>query len=52
MDLDRRDALNLLDALDEWMDTCGPKELDADDVGLDSDRYDELVRRLKDETNG
>jgi len=46
MNLSPQDCRNLLDALAEWNDTIGPKELSATDDGLDSSRYDDLHARL------
>ena len=42
----KRDAANILDALNEWDEEIGPKELDENDVGLNAERYDELKARL------
>ena len=40
MSLEQKEAENLLEALEEWENcpNCGPKELEEDDIGLDSDR--------------
>jgi hypothetical protein len=44
------DRLNLIDVLLEWdgHPDLGPKELDNDDVGLDSERYTDIMQRLID----
>jgi hypothetical protein len=42
----KTDAENILDALNEWEDFIGPKELDENDVGLNAERYDELKAKL------
>ena len=46
MNLSTQDCRNLLDALAEWNDIIGPKELSATDDGLDSSRFDDLRARL------
>jgi hypothetical protein len=38
---------NLLDALYEWNDEVGAKELEDHEVGLNHERYEEIVKRLK-----
>ena len=48
MRLSKSDAANILDALNEWDDTIGAKELDDDEVGLDYQRWVELKLRLTD----
>ena len=50
MSLSKEDALNILDALNEWDDSIGAKELDDDEVGLDYQRWVELKLRLMDFT--
>ena len=54
MRLSKKDALNILDALNEWDETIGAKELNDDEVGLDYQRWVELKLRLMDflETKG
>ena len=49
MKLTKKDALNILDVLKEWNEhpDLGPKELEELEVGLDSDRHEELVERLE-----
>jgi len=46
--LTKSDAANILDALNEWDETIGAKELDEDEVGLDYQRWVELKLRLMD----
>ena len=46
--LSKSDAANILDALNEWDETIGAKELDDDEVGLDYQRWVELKLRLMD----
>jgi len=48
MRLSKSDAANILDALNEWDETIGAKELDDDEVGLDYQRWVELKLRLTD----
>ena len=48
MRLSKKDALNILDALNEWDETIGAKELNDDEVGLDYQRWVELKLRLMD----
>ena len=47
MQLTHADCEDLIDALQEWNDTVGPKELGLNEVGLDSDRFEDLMRRLR-----
>jgi hypothetical protein len=46
MILTESDKLNLVDTLKEWEECVGFKEMDEADVGLDHDRYVNLMRRL------
>jgi len=46
MILNDKDKQNLIDALKEWEECIGCKELDEEDVGLNHDRYVNLMRRL------
>ena len=48
MRLSKEDAANILDALTEWDDTIGAKELVDDEIGLDYQRWVELKLRLID----
>ena len=52
MSLSKEDAANILDALNEWDDSIGAKELNDDEVGLDYQRWVELKLRLMDFTEG
>jgi chemotaxis protein CheY-P-specific phosphatase CheC len=49
--LSTEDAANILDALTEWAETIEPKELDDNEVGLNSERWGELKLRLKKATD-
>ena len=44
--LSKEDAVNILDALNEWDESIGAKELNDDEVGLDYQRWVELKLRL------
>ena len=46
MILSEKDKLNLIDALAEWEEVVGSKEMDEDDAGLDDDRYVDMMTRL------
>ena len=46
MKLSKRDCKNLIDALMEYDDQVCPKELADDEVGLNAERYDSLMKRL------
>ena len=48
MRLSKGDGANILDALNEWDETIGAKELADDEVGLDYQRWVELKLRLMD----
>ena len=48
MRLSKLDAANILDALNEWDETIGAKELADDEIGLDYQRWVELKLRLTD----
>ena len=48
MSLSKEDASNILDALNEWDESIGAKELNDDEVGLDYQRWVELKLRLMD----
>jgi len=52
IELDRDEARNLIDALLEWEEVCEPKELEEDEVGLNSERYILLMQKLIDELRG
>ena len=47
MKLTKQDAENLLDALEEWDDTVGTKELEDNEVGLNDMRYHKLANKIK-----
>jgi len=47
MKLSKEDCANLLDALVEYDEQICPKELADDEVGLNAERLDDLVKRLK-----
>ncbi len=47
MRLSEQDCENLLDALAEYDEQICPKELADDEVGLNAERLDDLVKRLK-----
>ena len=42
-----RDVRNLQDALREWYDVVGTKELEDDEDGLNYDRYVNLMEKLQ-----
>ena len=46
MILSEKDCQNLIDALKEWEECVGAKELEDNEVGLNYDRYVNLMRRL------
>ena len=46
MKLSKRDCKNLIDALVEYDEQICPKELADDEVGLNAERLDDLMRRL------
>ena len=48
MRLSKEDAANILDALNEWDETIGAKELAENEIGLDYQRWVELKLRLID----
>jgi len=43
----KNDALNILDALNEWHDIIEPKELAENEIGLNSERYENIIKKLK-----
>ena len=47
MKLTKNEAENLLDALQEWNDAVGPKELEDNEVGLNEMRCHKLERNLR-----
>jgi hypothetical protein len=51
MQLTKQETLNLLDALTEWNDIIEPKELEDNEIGLNADRYEKLIKKLKQQKN-
>ena len=47
MKLTKNEAKNLMDALKEWHEVCEPKELEDNEVGLNAERYDDLMGELR-----
>ena len=47
MQLTKRESLNLLDALIEWNDIIEPKELADNEIGLNADRYEKLIKKIE-----
>jgi hypothetical protein len=45
--LSLREVEHLIDALEEWNDTVGPKELEEGEVGLNRERYIDVMLKLK-----
>ena len=50
MQLTKQETLNLLDALKEWFDIVEPKELEKNEIGLNFERYEKLIKKLKQQT--
>jgi hypothetical protein len=50
MNLSHNEAMNLIDALLEWDSEIGAKELEKNEVGLNFERYSDLMQRLIDFT--
>ena len=46
MKLSNREAANLLDALTEYDEQICPKELADDEVGLNAERFEDIIKRL------
>ena len=46
MKLSKRDCDNLIDALMEYDEQICPKEMADDEVGLNAERFDDLIKRL------
>jgi hypothetical protein len=42
----KQDAANLIDALQEWKDIVQPKELGPDEVGLNDERFEVVMKKL------
>jgi len=51
MQLTKQETLNLLDALTEWHDIVEPKELEDNEIGLNADRYEKIIKKLKQQIN-
>ena len=47
MQLTKQETLNLLDALTEWNDIIEPKELEDNEIGLNANRYEKLIKKIK-----
>jgi hypothetical protein len=45
--LTKKEILDLMDALKEWNEVVGAKELTPSEIGLDSKRYSALIEKLK-----
>ena len=45
--LTKKEILDLMDALKEWQEVVGAKELTPSEIGLDSKRYNALMENLK-----
>lgn len=46
LQLSRQDAENIRDALKEWEEIIGTKELSVSETGLDWERYEDVSQRL------
>ena len=46
MVINKHNALNLMDALNEWFEVVAPKELEENEIGLDSERYEDIMSKL------
>ena len=46
MTITKTDALNLIDALNEWYEIVEPKELEKNEIGLNIDRYESIIFKL------
>ena len=47
LQLTKSEASNILDALQEWCDIVQPKQLQDNETGLNSDRYEKLLKKFK-----
>jgi len=47
LDLTNKEVDNLLDALTEWFEAVQPKELNHNEVGLNAQRYADLISKIK-----
>jgi hypothetical protein len=50
--LTKDECANLLDALNEWCEVIGPKELEGNEEGLDAARYNAIVMKLRNAQEG
>ena len=46
MTITKTDALNLIDALNEWYEIVEPKELEKNEIGLNIERYESIIFKL------
>ena len=46
MTITKKDALNLIDALNEWYEIVEPKELEKKEEGLNQERYNIIMGKL------
>jgi ribosomal protein S3AE len=46
MTITKNDALNLIDALNEWYEIVAPKELEKNEIGLNIERYENVIFKL------
>ena len=46
MTITKADALNIIDALNEWYEIVEPKELEKNEIGLNIDRYESIIFKL------
>jgi len=51
MTLNKGEIKNLLDALEEWDNLIGPKELEKNEVGLNHERYIKIKKKLEKNEN-
>jgi len=51
MTFTEQDIDNLLDALGEWYEVVGAKELETSEIGINDERYHSLIQKLKQERN-
>jgi hypothetical protein len=46
MIITKKDTENILDVLKEWFDIVEPKELEKNEIGLNFERYEKLIKKL------
>ena len=46
MTITKKEALNLIDALNEWCEIIEPKELEQNEIGLNIERYESVMFKL------